>query len=75
MKAKHIFLTIISMMMLTACMDKEWEVPDLTEPAYGNNSIQQDATKQVTIDQLKTAYATVISGSGFSFLIFPSAIS
>lgn len=65
MKAKHIFLTIISVMILTACMDKEWEAPDMTEPAYGNNSIQQDATKQVTIDQLKTAYANAISGGGF----------
>lgn len=52
-------------MMLTACMDGEWEAPDMTNPAYGNNAITVDASKQVTIGELKTTYASVIAGSGF----------
>ncbi|MBR4534700.1 MAG: hypothetical protein IKO85_09230 [Bacteroidaceae bacterium] len=65
MKAKYIFLTFVSAMMLTACMDGEWEAPDMTNPAYGNNAITVDASKQVTIGELKTTYASVIAGSGF----------
>lgn len=50
---------------LASCMDKEWDTPDTTRPAYGNNSIEEVEAKLVTIDQLKTTYASVINASGF----------
>lgn len=49
----------------TACMDSDWDTPDMTNPPYGNNKIEEVAGKQVTIADLKTKYATVISGSSF----------
>ena len=65
MKAKHIFLAFISAILLTSCMDGEWDTPDMTNPPYGNNQITEDVSKQVTIEQLKTTYASAIAGSGF----------
>ncbi|MBR1791436.1 MAG: hypothetical protein IJ754_06775 [Bacteroidaceae bacterium] len=50
---------------LASCMDKEWDTPDTTRPAYGNNSIEEVEAKLVTIDQLKTTYGSVINASGF----------
>lgn len=50
---------------LASCMDKEWDTPDTSRPAYGNNSIEEVEAKLVTIDQLKTTYANVINASGF----------
>lgn len=50
---------------LASCMDKEWDTPDTSRPAYGNNSIEEVEAKLVTIDQLKTTYGSVINASGF----------
>lgn len=65
MKTKHIFLAIIAALSLTACIDGDWDTPDMTNPPYGNNKIAEDASKLVTIDDLKTKYASAISASGF----------
>ena len=51
---------------LTSCMDGDWDTPDLTNPPYGNNSIVEDASKQVTIEQLKQTYATAINNSSMA---------
>lgn len=48
-----------------SCMDGDWETPDMTNPPYGNNAIAEDASKQVTIADLKSQYASAISGSSF----------
>ncbi len=48
-----------------SCMDGEWDTPDVTKPAYGNNSIEEVEAKQVTIGQLKNTYGSVINASGF----------
>ena len=62
----HIVLAALALTCsFTACMDKDWETPDMTNPPYGNNKIEEVAGKQVTIADLKAQYATVISGSSF----------
>ena len=58
-------LLILATLSLTACMDSDWDTPDMTNAPYGNNAIVEDETKLVTIGQLKTTYASVISGSSF----------
>lgn len=65
MKTKHIFLAIIAALSLTACIDGDWDTPDMTNPPYGNNKIAEDASKQVTIADLKDKYANVINKSSF----------
>lgn len=65
MKTKHIFLAIIAALSLTACIDCDWDTPDMTNPPYGNNKIAEDASKQVTIADLKDKYANVINKSSF----------
>ena len=65
MKTKHIFLAIIAALSLTACIDGDWDTPDMTNPPYGNNKIAEDASKQVTIAELKDKYANVINKSSF----------
>ncbi|MBP3828929.1 MAG: hypothetical protein ILA06_01300 [Bacteroidaceae bacterium] len=65
MKTKHIFLSIIAALALTSCFDSDWDAPDMTNPPYGNNKIVEDASKQVTIADLKTKYATTIANSSF----------
>jgi len=68
MKTKYFLTTLTAMVVslaFTACMDKDWDTPDMTNPPYGNNDIEEVAAKQVTIADLKAKYASVISGSGF----------
>ena len=50
--------------MLSSCVNA-WDVPDLSNPPYGNNAIAEDSAKQVTIAELKTQYASTISASSF----------
>jgi hypothetical protein len=47
---------------LASCMNKDWDEPDLTIPPYGNNDIKE--TNVITIAELKSQYAKVISNSG-----------
>ena len=58
------FIIVLTMMM-TSCFDGGWESPDMTNPPYGNNTIVEDASKLVTIAELKSTYASAISGSSF----------
>lgn len=53
-------------MPLTSCMDGDWDTPDMSNPPYGNNSLVEDASKQVTIEQLKQTYATAINNSSMA---------
>ena len=55
-----------AMMTFAACMDGDWDTPDMTNPPYGNNAIVEDAGKQVTIEQLKQTYASVINASSMA---------
>ena len=61
---KGLALLVLSFTFVS-CMDGDWETPDMTNPPYGNNAITQDASKQVTIADLKSQYASAISGSSF----------
>ena len=56
---------ITSAMTMTACMDGDWDTPDMTNPPYGNNAIVPNADQQTTIAQLKAKYASAISSSSF----------
>lgn len=69
MKTTYIYKGLAAMLLsvtLTACMDGDWDAPDMTNPPYGNNAIVEDAGKQVTIEQLKTTYASAISNSSMA---------
>ena len=50
---------------LTACQDRDWEVPEgiSTQPPYGNNSLV--AGTITTIAQLQTQFASVVSGNSY----------
>ena len=50
---------------LTSCFDGDWDTPDMTNPPYGNNAIVEDASKLVTIADLKSKYASAINNSSF----------
>ena len=52
-------------MMTVSCFDDDWKSPDMTNPPYGNNKIEQSEAKLVTIADLKTQYASAINASGF----------
>src|SRR5574344_188340 len=45
--------------LFTSCMNGDWNDPDTSSSPYGNNDIT--ATNVITIAQLKTKYASVIS--------------
>ncbi len=63
----HISVAVVAAAALfTACQDGEWDTPDMTNPPYGNNTIELDASKQTTIAQLKSDYADMISANGFA---------
>lgn len=68
MKLQTIYKGLVIMacsLAFVSCMDKEWDTPDMTKPAYGNNDLVEMESKLVTIEQLKSTYASDISGSGF----------
>lgn len=56
---KNISLFVVSLLVMTSCMNK-FEMPDTTIPPYGNNNIGE-AT--ITIEELKEKYASTISAS------------
>lgn len=50
---------------LTACQDKDWEVPEsiATQPPYGNNRLVAGTT--TTVAELQSKYASTVSNSGY----------
>lgn len=69
MKPIHYYISVAAVAVValfTACQDGDWDTPDMTNPPYGNNAIVEDASKQVTIGQLKSTYAEVIAGNGYA---------
>lgn len=68
MKKKYNLLQLIIAVVLTAglqtaCMDGDWDSPDLTLPPYGNNYITEGTP--TTIATLKTQFATEIANKGY----------
>lgn len=61
----HLAAVIAAAMLTASCFDGDWESPDMTNPPYGNNTLVDDADRQVTIGDLKAKYASTISSSGF----------
>lgn len=67
MKHIHYYIGVAAVAvaaLFTACQDGDWDTPDMTNPPYGNNTIVEDAAKQITIGQLKADYASAISNNG-----------
>lgn len=72
-KFNILFALLLGAASFTSCMDENWKTPDgITDnPPYGNNEIKvyNDETAQtsgqrvITINELKTTYANVISGN------------
>ena len=52
--------------LLGACMESDWDTPDMTNPPYGNNTIVQDPSQQTTIGELIANYSAVISSSSYA---------
>ncbi len=53
---KYIKIIIAAMLLggiATSCMDDDWSAPTNTVPPYGNNNIQEDNSKIVSIKDLK----------------------
>ncbi|MCR5821034.1 MAG: DUF5689 domain-containing protein [Bacteroidaceae bacterium] len=48
---------------MAACMEGDWDTPDMTTPPYGNNAIVETDSQLVTIDSLKQRYKSAISTS------------
>lgn len=73
-KFNILFALVMGAVSFTSCMDEDWKTPEnITDnPPYGNNDIAVycDETAQlynkkvITIQELKTKYASVISGNG-----------
>lgn len=64
MKTTHYYIYIAVALLcsvLTACQDGDWDEPSFSQPPYGNNAITEDGI--ITIAQLKSDYASVISNS------------
>lgn len=67
-KFNSIIAIAVAALSMTACMDSEWETPDyiLDFPPYGNNLIEfAPAGNVMTVQQLKSKYASVISGNKY----------
>jgi len=64
-KQSFIIALLAGAFALTACQDKDWEVPEsiTTEPPYGNNSLV--AGKTTTIAELQSTYESTISNSSY----------
>ncbi len=61
MKAiKYLSILALSLFTATSCMN-DYDEPDFNEPPFGNNEIGEANT---TIAELKTKYASTISGNG-----------
>lgn len=65
MKSRSFIIALLAgAFALTACQDKDWDVPGniKTEPPYGNNSLT--CVNKVTVAQLQATYASAITSSG-----------
>lgn len=58
-------LAIATTLACASCMDNDWDTPDMTNPPYGNNQVEEVEGQRVTIADLKTKYASVISNSAY----------
>lgn len=66
MKIKLFILSAASCLALSACMDRDWEVPESIQdnPPYGNNQIEKyPASQVITIAQLKAQNKSVIEAN------------
>ena len=68
-KQSFIIALLAGAFALTACQDKDWEVPEsiTTEPPYGNNSLVAGTT--TTIADLMDKYTSVISGNSYQQIV------
>lgn len=60
MKNIKLIIAAACIVLFAACQ-KDWDAPSNSTPPYGNASIVEDASKLMTIDALKTKYATETS--------------
>lgn len=58
-------VAIAATLACASCMDNDWDTPDMTNPPYGNNQIEEVESQKVTIADLKAQFASVIAGSSF----------
>ncbi|MCR5850825.1 MAG: DUF5689 domain-containing protein [Bacteroidaceae bacterium] len=66
MKTKSFIIALMAgAFALTACQDKDWEVPDsiISQPPYGNNDLV--AGPIVTIAELQTQFSSAISSDNY----------
>ena len=66
MKIELFILSAASCLALSACMDRDWEVPESIQdnPPYGSNQIEKyPASQVITIAQLKAQNKSVIEAN------------
>lgn len=66
-KLNILFALVLGAASFTSCMDDDWKTPEgiVDNPPYGNNEITvAEGDKVMTIEQLKSQYASVISANG-----------
>ncbi len=55
------YIMTLACVLLASCMADEFSAPTLDEPSFGNNNLEE--TNVITIAQLKSKYASVISNN------------
>ncbi len=66
-KSNILFALVLGAVSFTSCMDEDWKTHEgiIDNPPYGNNKIAvAEGSKVMTIGQLKSQYASVISANG-----------
>ncbi len=59
MKTKNILLAACMLaggMLMTACMDGDWDAPSNQNPPYGNNEIDTTSAGMITISDIRRMY-------------------
>ena len=72
MKYIHYYIIVLASILMTGCMDNDWDIPGTDGSEYGNQGITE--TNLVTIAQLKQQYALVINNGTYKQFEEPTQI-
>lgn len=72
MKYIHYYIIVLACILMTGCMDNDWDIPGTDGSEYGNQGITE--TNLVTIAQLKQQYALVINNGTYKQFEEPTQI-
>ena len=72
MKYIHYYIIALAGILLTGCMDKDWDIPGTDGSEYGNQTVTE--SNLVSIAQLKQKYSTVIYNGSYTQFSEPTQI-